>query len=277
MQTHGDHWSCLYSDMENFPEQWLPQLLKRLPLLRQVPWTNPENIPSGENADSLSIFAEQSEVRHMFIVLSHSHLQKHVFFSGYPVAVQASELSLRVTKVTPCEYGIEGTVSAEIGEQGEITFFDSLFFLNRNRYKVGEFNRIRLAAFGYVVKPLNQEYVEIDDPERAAVLRETLNMPKDKPVRFLMTDFVARLPGETVDDCDFASPIKAISALNVNGLVLHQATIAIARLDEDLDAPLYFAPHVARNDPLLATGSMLQGAYWLQGYLSESHAFFLGH
>lgn len=278
MPTHGSHWSCLYPDVNVFGQEQLPKLLKGLPLLHQQGWTNAHEIPKGEKVDRLAVFCEQNgPIRHMVIVLGHSVLRNNFLFSAYPAAVDTTEVSLRILRLEPWEYGVEGYVVAEIEDQGEMTFFDPWFFINRNRYRIGEVNRIRLAAFAYVVKSMGQEYVQIDDPERAAVLREQLNMPANEPVRFLMTDFVARFPQEPADDCGFASPIKDIKPCEANGFALRKAKIALARGYDDIDAPLYIGAHTVAEGLDLRLGAQVQGAYWLQGYLAESHSLFLGN
>lgn len=103
-------------------------------------------------------------------------------------------------------------------------------------------------------------------------------MPEKEPVRFLMTDFVARIPREPEDDCEYSSPVKEVTRVSTNGIELQKAKIALVRgPDEDLDAPLYIAAHNMPKSFDLRPGAMVQGIYWLQGYLAESHSLFLGH
>lgn len=185
MQVHGSHWMCLYKDLDAFADEHLPRLIEKQPLLHQLPWTNPKEIPSGESVDRLAIFCEQTgSVRHMVLVLGHSALRTNFMYSAYPVAVDTVECNLRITKLQPWEHGIEGTVVAEIEDQADLTFFDPWFFLNRSRYRIGEVNRVRLAAFAYVAKPLDQEYVEITEPERAEELRKLLICLRRNPSVF---------------------------------------------------------------------------------------------
>lgn len=272
MNMHGDQWSCVYPDLDQFGEERLPGLLEDLPALHFQAWTDPQKIPEGKVVNQLVVLSEnQGCVRHSMVVLGHADLKQSFLFSAFPVATDGVEVDLRVVELVPDAFGVEGTVATELPEGGSLTFFDPFFFFNQGRYRLGEINRVRLAAFAYDVRPMKREYLEIEDPERAAVLRAQLNIPVDQPVRFSMEDFVARIPANSEDNCSFASPIKDLVSLNVNGLELLRATVAFARGDDDLDGPLYFGRHICEGQSP-EVGRMVQGAYWMQGYLVDTFA-----
>jgi len=258
----------------------LPDLLVNLPGLCEVDWQMPNSPTTGDRKiDRLIALCERAgPVRHLVIALRDSVARKSALFSAYPVVVGGAEVDLTVTKIEAWPGGVEGTISGFFDDRQEFVFFEPLFFLNRSKYEIGKPAKIRLSALAYQVKAMDQEYLEIDDPERAAEMRKGMIVPKDKPVRVHITDFVTRLPIDLwgPDDFFFNSPIKTCALAEANGLTLTCLTIGVHRPEygPDIDCSLYLAPHAIKNIQDFSTRQMIQGAYWLQGYLSESHAVF---
>ncbi len=270
---HNAEWECLYPDIDWFRDTHLPALFSSLHPVHKTSWIGPEPLVSGYPADVISILCEPSgSLRHLAVVLTNSTHKKNFAHVLCPFAADAAEVEVMITSITERTAGLEAVVTGE-WENRSVPFLDPLYHINRDRYRIGEKQRVRMAALCFDVRAQRATSVVFDDPEQEEHVRHRLGIPPGEPVNISMVGMVARLPGD--DDPEYASftsPVKDLKTVTANGFTLLRAVVALARDENDLDVPMFIPAHIAANYPALAPGVTADGINWVQGTLAETHA-----
>ena len=176
------------------------------------------------------------------------------FQIGNPVDVKISEIKEWSTKG---EAVIEGSVSGI-----SISFFDAFYFLNKDRYKIGNTYPFNLAALAHsFVKRTDDLKIK---PDKGPMKGETINSGR-MTAYFPSSDYGGEF--------SFAHPFTSFDGeVQAFGQKLHRYQFYVsAGIDDQapLSFPLFVSEKVLKeykpelNDPITGSG-------WLQGYLADS-------
>jgi len=149
------------------------------------------------------------------------------------------------------------------------------FFATRQKYRLGETARVRLAAMSYGVRPVQRLYFEIPEGESADILRAGLTNPPEGPVKISVQGMVGRFPIEEwgMDEYSFTSPVKGCRAFAENGRNFVEIEIGLHRNADgeaaDIDVPLLVLEQLIEGTEALSQDDMIEGRYWLQGTLID--------
>jgi hypothetical protein len=182
--------------------------------------------------------------------------------SAYPEAYPGTEWPIVVREVVPWANGIEGQVAGEC-HGASVSFFDTRFYANRHKYRMGEQYNFRMSAFAYTVGRASDAEVEIDSGAKVSL----------KGARAYMPASLGNNAEADIDEYWFHSPLEsAASEVVFVGKWLHALLITMALPDDfEMSVVLYAAGHTLDpNTNLDSTeGLDLEGYLWLQGYLSD--------
>ena len=218
----------------------------------------------------------------MGIVVSDTPKKRVNFFSGFPFTAVGVKKRLRISEIKDSGNEVEGELFCEMVDDGAmIGFFDSHFFVNRDKYKVGAELDFELAGLIYEAHCTNDETITITDQ---ATLEERYEVWSVKPERlpdgtlppeiFHLAGMTGLVPNDKyTDDAEFYCVIDKISEFSLEGIRIFQMT---PRLEDGeggkapLPGVIYGAATNFKNGYVPKAGDSIGGMMWVQGFLSES-------
>lgn len=280
-EGHGEHWVCLFRDIETTVTAHLPQVVSEGSLLG---FAEPAPImgeataglwwPGQAGRGTLALVAINAQ--------DEDGTAGNLLMSAYPAVLDGPIQPLTIQEVLPWSNGIEGLVRATFPEDGsgpEIAFFDTLFYLNRDRYRPGLTLPFRLAAFAYWAQVVHPEPVVIDKPEAIEAMRKGTEREGDmSSIEVIMSGAAILFPRDDLspDDAEAQGPVRAVDHVLWAGVPLTCCWVTVVRLldreDEDIDIPVFIAPHVWRTGERPEPGNDLQALIWIQGCLADNPA-----
>ncbi len=146
----SDRWNAVYAQVEQELKERLPELMKgashRWGAMR---WPAEAIPPAGVRPENVAYISEDNgEIRHLFVVMTGRTIGPARVGAAYPFVPHGTAYEVEIKGVHPAETGIEGEVTAQYAGH-EFRFFEPLWGVKRNDYKVGALQRIRFAAFGH--------------------------------------------------------------------------------------------------------------------------------
>lgn len=244
---HGDHWGCIFRAVEQDTI---------LSIIQDV--VAGDSRPDGFQAPGggAAYHSSSSPVRVCVLVTGGT------LASAYPEACHGTEWPIVLREVVPWANGIEGQLAGEC-HGASVSFFDTRFYANRYKYRVGEPYTFRMSAFAYTVGRASDAEVEIDGGAKVSLKGARAYMPAN-----MGTNADADL-----DEYWFHSPLELPAAeAEFAGRRLHALPITMAIPgDFEMALTLYAAGHTI--DPNTNFDSAeeldLEGYLWLQGYLGD--------
>ncbi|MBP2145149.1 hypothetical protein J2129_000603 [Methanofollis sp. W23] len=177
--------------------------------------------------------------------------------TGYPYLARGSVHEVEVDRVEEWRSRVEGQVRGRLAGAW-IAFFDTLYFMHKERYETGGRYRFSLAALAYRLRRT--------DPG-------TVTGPDGK--EFSLEHMAGYFPfqGGDVDDFVFQTHIKEVREVTFGTRRVYQITAPLFRPrdregQDDAEITLYAAEHVT-GGYVPAVGDAISGVMWLQGHLVE--------
>ncbi len=147
---HGNHWECLQKPVEEAIQHFIPATIDKGELgqtiQREGLWFDRDQ-PSTETV--VPIVMANKAFGTMALLVSDSIESRSALYSAYPFAVKGGKQRLRLTEIRDWGNEIEAVMVGENEAGIEIAFFDTKYFLNRDRYQVGETYDFRIAGVIY--------------------------------------------------------------------------------------------------------------------------------
>jgi len=279
-ETHGSHWDCICPTEEEFSRQMAQALSSSTSeAVANIPWPHFAKIPDDWTGDRLiALLQTTGHVRFMVVLLADTKDRHSTVYTAYPYVCSGTELELIIKSINPWRNGLEGSVTGSVDDQQDIVFFDPWFFATRERYRVGETARVRLAAMSYGVRPVERLYFEIPEGESADILRAGLTNSPEGPVKISVQGMVGRFPIEEwgMDEYSFMSPVKGCRTFTENDRNFVEIEIGLHRNADgeapDIDVPLLVLEQLIEGTETLSQDDMIEGRYWLQGTLVDDNA-----
>ncbi|MBF6613505.1 MAG: hypothetical protein IVW55_10295 [Chloroflexi bacterium] len=243
---HGDHWGCVVRSAE---EGDLLAFIGRV--VREV------EQPKIFEARGAGVAACSPGEKLRACVL----MKDERIASAYPEAQGGAVWPVTVKEVTPWANGIEGQITGDC-YGATVSFFDTRFYANRRRYKVGESYNFYINAFAYTLGLASDMEVDTDMGAKVSLKGAYAYMPAS-----------LGNPGADIDDYWFHSPLDGdVSEAELAGkeMLVYPIIMAIPQ-DHELHVALYVARHLlGEGIEEAAPGVDLEGFLWLQGYLQEA-------
>jgi hypothetical protein len=270
MPGHGDHWECLYENVETFAEEILPELFVNLSLTPEAPLDRPLSLEGRDFQTALAFMEDDGPVRHMVLCLRDARDQSVSVASAYPFLADGTAHRLEIRAVHEWEHGLEAQIEAATPLGSLVAFHDPLYFKNKKRYLVGQTLEFNLAGLIYRAEP--GDPTPIETPEH---LRE-----QGFPAQLTLEGAAMYLPlgDEDPDDFTFHSPILNVESFVFGGRTVHRIQAKLAGdpegdANKDLVLPLFASDLALPEGFVPQPGSDFTGILWLQGYLAEDEEF----
>lgn len=239
---HGDHWDCVVQSEEEILRalDWALQGAKTPDTLKRDGHEVTAYIPESCSPTVCGITLDRS------------------VWTVYPMAPDGVVHEVTVDGIDEWENGLEGQAVGSIGP-AILAFFDTKYYRNVGRYRVGERYPVALAAFAYTLHEAEPQM--ITDPE--GKMHSTQNVAGYRP-----------FPRGDIDDFVYQFPVKSVETVQFCGRTIYRLMVPLFRLPDeggeyrDIDITLYAAEHVA-GDYVPRVGDAVTGVLWLQGHLSS--------
>jgi len=196
------------------------------------------------------------------------------FVSGYPFVRVGEKLQLKITEIKEWDNKYEAVIVAETKGEQTISFFDTKYYKNKEKYKIGNEYTFIISALGYNVEILKDKSFSFEGQKAVDWLAKIGKKPtlddkgQIKPVVFDLSNLVSYLPrhDDFPDDAEFQSPISSVEKISAFQTDFYKFKIQLIR-DPDVFVDLYTKESFFERKP--TTDDSLRGFMWLQGYLIE--------
>ena len=194
--------------------------------------------------------------------------------SLFPFFANGSQHTLTVHRVLVWRSGLEAQITAGWGD-GEVTFFDTQYLINRAWYEAGQTCDFILAGMAYAAAPAQRHEWTINrHPDELAWLNLRRKPGEQAHEASYTLDcdgaalFLPLADGD-VDDYRFHAPVKKVSAFNdwlgQDGWRVRATVLRFGNEDGDLDILITRRAWSGTAPPQV--GQDIEGHLWLQGRL----------
>lgn len=203
--------------------------------------------------------------------------QQYEFLVAYPdLKNTGTEVEMTLVKIQEYASRIEAVLTGETADGTELAFFDTRYFLNKDRYKIGEKYTFKLAALARRAEVLPEEDRVVSfSVEQTIKIAEAAGEEVERDVegnvitRKLLMDkavYCVNMTEEIPDVYDFQSPVSNAKAIKVLGTPMYRMDVICIRTEEEpaaLSLPLYarkafFGGKPKKNTPV-------RGSLWMFG------------
>jgi hypothetical protein len=271
-QGHGYHWECV-TNPDDLVKKQLPNLLQNGQLENKEE-VNAIFFDDGmQSTETLFSIAVEDDFSALALIVSSRDKISNQFVSGYPFVRNGKKIALKITEIKEWDNKYEAVIVTETVDEYTISFFDTKYYKNKGKYKIGKTYTFVVAALAYNVEILKEKSFAFEGQKAVDWLAKIGNHPtydaqgNVEPVVFDLSNLVTYLPRtEYPDDAEFQSPINRIETVRAFDNEFYKFNITIFRNPDiciDLYAKISFfecKPEI--NEPL-------RGVLWLQGYLQE--------
>jgi len=185
-----------------------------------------------------------------------------VLATAYPEVQDGPVWPILIQEIIPWANGIEGQISGtSYGALGR--FFDTRFYANANKYRVGETYNFHMGALAYTIGHAPETEAESSIGAKISFKGASAYMPASSG---------SAGDDAEIDDFWFHSPLEgepSETALADQTLTAYPIIMAIPN-DVELHVTVFAARHTLASDmALIRPGDDMQGFLWLQGHLAE--------
>ena len=246
-EGHGNNWGAVFGN-ENF------DVTKTITEIM-----NAEVFTVKSKNDYTSVISHNAPIRGLALIKKEE--DKNVVWSGYPFLQISNPIEVSIEKIEEWSNGVEAIISGSVGLVS-VSFFDTLYFLNKENYKIGQKYVFNIGAIGLYFEKRKEKDLILEPTEGP--------MKGEKLYTHKMTAFFPRekYGGEFEFVCPFVSFLGETTAF---GEKFNIFPCWVRNRDTDTSAftvPIYVNTKIS-NDTF-KTGDSISGVGWLQGYLADS-------
>jgi hypothetical protein len=271
-QGHGNHWECI-TNLDDLLKKQLPNLLQN-GLLEDREEVNAIFFDDGiQSTETLFSIAAEDDFSALALIVSSRDKTSNQFISGYPYARDGEKVALKITEIKEWDNKYEAVIVTETADEHTVSFFDTKYYKNKDKYKIGKIYTFAIAALGYNVEILKEKSFSFEGQKAVDWLAKIGKQPtldamgNVEPVVFDLSNLVTYLPRtEYPDDAEFQSPINRIETVRAFDDEFYKLNITIFR-DPDICIDLYAKTSFFERKPQI--NNPVRGILWLQGYLCE--------
>lgn len=275
-QGHGDSWHSIYEDMDTLMA-FLPTAFTEATQITGktiTPFRQELNdTPTEEQIVGISYPLSENIG---FAVLIHLGENNNEIISFYPYVTNGINLRLTLCDIQEMDNLIEAFITAEDENGISYRFLDTLYFVNKSHYVIGQSHEFNLSALAINIETVSETSIHFDEEQSLSFLAKTGQLTDtDEPIKpvvfdtsnmkaFFQSD--SSLPHLT----EFQSPIISIESISVHDIDCYQVHIMPTETlaEQNKALPIYFRQSLL-SDPL-QPDKPIRGLFLLQGYLIQN-------
>ena len=296
-QGHGSHWETVLG------EESIVAKLKEIVQNSGVLSRKRTKVDFGAGPEEKDVFtlvcptSEDSPLDFMTLLAENDGYNELV--SAYPFVREGALLNGKITDIEILNNNVEAVVTMESGEGCEISFFATDYHINKEKYHIGAYCEVRLAAFAYECNVLNTQdllislgddeakkfLVELEEDIRnefgednakkaMASVNKIFGVGLDDEIFLDASNTASLYPvsNDYKDDYRFQCPVQYVGTFEMMDLRMLQVEIFVGNFDVGLlPLPLFVRESMfdGQDNPKPKTGQSVGGVCWLQGHLDK--------
>jgi hypothetical protein len=220
--------------------------------------------------------SHRADISAFALIVTNEKSKCNEVVSTCPIVRNGKKIKLRITDIKEWSNGVEAVIEGETESEHTISFFDTQYFKNKNKYKIGRIYAFTISALSYNVGILQEKSFSFEGQKAVDLLAKIHKQPtydalgNIEPVVFDLSNLVTYLPrNEYPDDAEFQSPINDVEVVNAFDNEFYKFNITIFR-DPDICIDLYAKTRFFEQRPKI--NEPLRGVLWIQGYWDEENA-----
>ena len=170
-QGHGSHWETVLGEENIFTK--LKEILLNSDVLPKKKTDVVMDIGPEEN-DMCTLICPTLKAPLNFMTIFAENDGANPLKSIYPFVKGGMLLNGKITDIEIWDNNVEAVVTMESGEGCEISFFATDYHINKEKYHIGAYCEVRIAAFAYECNVLNTQdlLISLGDDEAKKFLVE---------------------------------------------------------------------------------------------------------
>lgn len=275
-QCHGNHWDCIFKGKKKNMFKMITESVEQGHMYKNN--ICDYNLKDEKIHGKVAMLEynrgdEDSPVviRNVIAVAKDNTLS---LVSGYPVVKEGRRLSLKITEIIEWENELEAWISAELPDGKNLTFFDSDYAVNKDKYVPGNTYDFNIGALAYSVsEPETKGFTfegqtAIDFNAKIGQETEYDEDGKVKPIHFSTESLCAFIQTDKVpDDAEFISTVNEVKNVTALGESYWFFNVIYRTDGDDLELPVY-ALKSSENENI-QKANQLKGLLWITGFLLQ--------
>lgn len=208
------------------------------------------------------------------VIAADNNKKSNSLVSGFPVIKGGNRITLKISKIQEWENGLEGWITAELVDGRCLTFFDTGFAINKDKYEIGKNYDFIIGALAYSAhEPESKGFTfegqkAIDFKAKLGEEPEYDENGNVKPIEFSTEQLCAFLQrGHAPDEAEFISTVDEVRAVKAFGKDFWKFDV-IYRSEEDDGIKIPTFVIQSNENQSIQKAKQLQGILWLTGYLA---------
>ena len=277
MGGHGNHWEAIEANYAEFIGEMLPKICQEGKLAGKNAFTHTMDDVENKVGVVFGLQYLESPISFMALVVSEIEPDSNLFWSGYPVCAEGSSCRLVIDEIRPWDNGIEGTLEAHVPDGGMVYFFDPYFFLNKDRYVVGEEVMVKLGGLAYMVQKSEQLEISITEGPMLEIHRQRLldddpsaNVSSITSVPISMDGAAIYFPrGEDQDDAEVRFKVTETARFTCEDRAFMRLSGIVMRSDSGDVCLNVYASEQILGGYVPQVGDNVEAVVWMQGFLAD--------
>ena len=295
-QGHGSHWETILGEENIFTK--LKEILLNSDVLPKKKTDVVMDI-GPEEKDMCTLICPTLKAPLNFMTIFAENDGANPLKSIYPFVKGGMLLNGKITDIEIWDNNVEAVVTMESGEGCEISFFATDYHINKEKYHIGAYCEVRLAAFAYECNVLNTQdllislgddeakkfLVELEEDIRnefgednakkaMASVNKIFGVGLDDEIFLDASNTASLYPvsNDYKDDYRFQCPVQYVRTFEMMDLRMLQVEIFVGNFDVGLlPLPLFVRESMfdGQDNPKPKTGQSVGGVCWLQGHLDK--------
>lgn len=275
-QCHGDHWNCI---LQNPKEEFAPFISASIEKGSLYADSESDYILDGKQLHGRVAMLEydggnpESEIVIRNVVAADDD-KKLLLVSGYPLVKNGAEVSLKITKIEEWQNGLEAWITAELPDGRVLTFFDTDYSVNKEKYETGNFYNFVISALAYdAEEPKSKGFTfegqkAIDFKAKMGEEPEYDENGNVKPIQFSTEELCAFFQGaHAEDEAEFITTVEKVESVEAFGNTFWKFNVIYRADSEEDDVKIPACVLKSKSRSSLDKASQVQGLLWLTGYL----------
>ncbi len=254
--VHGTHWSTVINQDKEMPE-----------ILVKTLHDKNGDVYISDDSQNSGFIGYEPPVRVLVLSQVDKTNKNLDVISAYPFLYVYNPISIIIEKIEEWPNGLEATIHGITPIGSILGFFDTLYYLNKDKYKIGSKYTFNISALAYSILK-RSEYSE--------------SIAKKGPIKgekFESSGLSGYIPSENyIDDISFYFPFdKFDKKIKFRNSFFYKMSFKLYSLKEDgrfISFPIFIRKEVLsgykplKRDPIMGTA-------WLQGYLLGNYTSIL--